>query len=677
MGISGVDMKNSKRIMTFIAPTVLVGLVSCSLVLETETSQCGGDGDCASRGAEFRGYVCNPDKVCVRAADYCETNQQCVEANNGKPFICSTETQRCIEGCAPSADGSKTATQQCIDANGQGFICKDQKCVVGCETDQQCQASNNNDPLFICRESVCVQGCRTNAQCIDRNGGEPYTCRQDTNTCVGLLTPECPLILSSPLAATDLKNDDIIYVGLMSNLGGQNSIVAMHEGAETARREFMTAGGNGLTLGKKKRPVVFVSCDNNDNKAENGLKHLINDLNIQAMVGPSNSGIFSTLGASIIQQAGRFAISGTASGVQVDPILKASNGLLYRTAPGDVKQAEAVPKYIQEILEPQVRAQASIPAGTPIRIAVAFRNDALGNGYGQYLDANIRFNGKSAADNGSDYLSVNYGDPVKDDATTFASKQAAVSAQLLAFKPHIVYIGGGPEGVKLVKPIEDGWTDVAFRPTYIYPQPVYASPALGTYINSVPEGGGAAQRDSQRRRQIGLVQTSSNPKAVVDAYRFRHLAQFPVGFEWPTLTPIPPATTPPKSTGPNATSYGYYDATYTLFYAMIATGKENPTSREIADAIVKTQPAAGVTTQLNGPDTLVGVVTELTSGRTVDINGILSDLNFVDNATLTPFAFWCLPAGAATPIESGFKYDPVTKEFSGTGPTNGIFPTCP
>jgi hypothetical protein len=663
---------------------------ACSLVLPTDTAQCSADVDCGVRGPEWKGYVCTPQKVCAKPTDYCETDRQCIDFNAGKPFVCDLSVNKCVIGC--------TEDKICTDANpGKPFVCDlaAKVCRPGCADDKIC-TDNNPGKMVVCGADPanptgpkqCVDGCQTNSQCIDANPGKYIVCRQDKRKCVPLTIPtECPQVFAGSAMPSgagspvdDLRDDSTYLVGLVCSQGGAAGQLGPPciEAAELAREDFMKAGG-GLPMGAKRRPIAFVNCDNNGDVVT-ALAHLVDTVGVKAIIGPSNSGVVSTNGPAELQANEVVSVTGAGGGVKID-ILKGSNGFLWRTQPGDDLVVAAIPLFLTDTLEPQLRVNLGIAAGTPIRVAVATTTDAVGSGYANFLQANLHFNGGlSAVDNAANnnFKLINYGDPAADPDT--AAKQAKAAQDLLAFAPHIVIFGGrGETQTGITKPVEDGWDAVtypSFRPYYIYRPPVFAGSGA-TFIDKTVD---PVAKESLRKRSIGLTPTSKN-KVLNANYQLRHHAQWD-GFVHTNLPPFPGTTVAPSSVGPSITAQGFYDATYTVLSALIATRKTDPTGREISQAIAKTQPGAGAIAIDVGPVNVAQLQQVLSSGGSVDLNGVLSDLNFIDNTVLSNAAVYCFKKASAagktpSPVESGYEFDTVAKTFSGTPPTNLVFANCP
>lgn len=78
----------------------LGGLVNCSLVVDNDTAQCSTTADCTGRGPAFAGLLCSARGVCEKQAG-CGSNQECVDANGGQPFLCRKETRTCVRLSTP------------------------------------------------------------------------------------------------------------------------------------------------------------------------------------------------------------------------------------------------------------------------------------------------------------------------------------------------------------------------------------------------------------------------------------------------------------------------------------------------------------------------------------------------------------------------------------------------
>jgi ABC-type branched-subunit amino acid transport system substrate-binding protein len=79
-----------------IATSFLALLAACSFIVDTKSTQCTTTDDCIRQGEAFKGLVCGPAGVCVKQGG-CSTNQECIDANAGEPFLCQHDTRTCTK----------------------------------------------------------------------------------------------------------------------------------------------------------------------------------------------------------------------------------------------------------------------------------------------------------------------------------------------------------------------------------------------------------------------------------------------------------------------------------------------------------------------------------------------------------------------------------------------------
>lgn len=89
----------------FMGCLTLCAVVNCSFITNHDATQCKTTPDCTARGPEFKGLICSDQGVCVKEGG-CGSNQECITANGGKPFICRKADRTCIsletEACKPT-----------------------------------------------------------------------------------------------------------------------------------------------------------------------------------------------------------------------------------------------------------------------------------------------------------------------------------------------------------------------------------------------------------------------------------------------------------------------------------------------------------------------------------------------------------------------------------------------
>src|SRR5262249_34682501 len=103
------------------------------------------------------------------------------------------------------------------------------------------------------------------------------------------------------------------------------------------------------------------------------------------------------------------------------------NGLIWRVAPPDTTQAEALAKVLNEL-----EAQLS----PPIRVAIVYQDDAYGVAMNAKFQNFLSFNGKPALQNGGNFATTKFSN-IND------SQDPGALAALAALNPHVVIFAAG------------------------------------------------------------------------------------------------------------------------------------------------------------------------------------------------------------------------------------------
>src|SRR5262249_8835122 len=142
----------------------------------------------------------------------------------------------------------------------------------------------------------------------------------------------------------------------------------------------------------------------------------------------------------------RFIPSGTLamSAVNASPLIAdvlhppGAPRLVFRTALSSASTAPAVARVVADVLAPASGA-------SPRRVALLRRGDSAGIGFSARLYAELRYNGRSALDNGDDFRELvldasdaNGGDGGGHDGGGAGAARDAVVASLVAMRPHVV-----------------------------------------------------------------------------------------------------------------------------------------------------------------------------------------------------------------------------------------------
>ncbi|MEO7331297.1 MAG: hypothetical protein ABI193_22160 [Minicystis sp.] len=119
----------------------------------------------------------------------CKTNAECVTSNNNNPnFVCGTDLFLSVRYCATKC---QTAVDCQLDSGAfdkDHFACMGGGCAyLGCKTDAECAASNNNNPNFVCGTDpaypihYCSKKCQAPVDCKADSGAYDT----DNSDCVG------------------------------------------------------------------------------------------------------------------------------------------------------------------------------------------------------------------------------------------------------------------------------------------------------------------------------------------------------------------------------------------------------------------------------------------------------------------------------------------------------------
>ncbi|WP_197041220.1 ABC transporter substrate-binding protein [Chondromyces apiculatus] len=486
-----------------------------------------------------------------------------------------------------------------------------------CETNDDCAGF----PGTTCSEErVCSEPlCATNQECVEQFG-EFHVCSAQTHACADMRSTECTVIEG------DYEKDDALLIGVVVPTDGEAAQTgkSITNAVRLALSEIAT-NANGLPPlpGKSmQRPVVLVGCNDKsdaDTAAAAG-QHLVS-LGVPAIIGAAFSGITIKMATEATIPGGTLVISPSATSVAITDL--SDQGLVWRTAPSDIYQAEALVQYSARLQE-DVRLALGLQAGDKLRVAILHKGDSYGTGLGRVLEAGLVLNGTSALDpqNNGFYRRFDYGDP--DNATTSAPRYEEAVQAALDLEPHIIFSLGTRESVlDVLAPIEEGWQLGAYRPRYVLSD--------GSVIPQLWES--VVQGDTDLRHRItGTIPGTSNPR--FNAFRGDYIGQFNDG-------------TSPDVFG----AAGAYDAAYLLAYSAVALGGEAPTGARLAGALSKMIPPGD---PVNVGEQISSTFDALLAGASIDVNGASGALDFdpEDGEAASDIQIWCMPANGAGDAQS-------------------------
>ncbi|WP_394849923.1 ABC transporter substrate-binding protein [Pendulispora brunnea] len=510
---------------------------------------------------------------------------------------------------------------------------------------------------FVASNTACtatlgkdVDQCNVNQDCT-RFAGTNF-CRKSDKTCQPLTSSDCPYIYGNH------QDDNAVYIGAVISLTGDYGDNGQYKPYEAAVRTAIddfeketkglppVAGSGGRT-----RPVVAIVCDDksaseNDNATVlRSARHLVERVKVAAIIGTPSTSTTVAMATDVTIPNGVFTISPSATSDNITllrdygPGETSAQGLLWRTAPSDTYQAQAIATYVQQKLIPGVRAKYNLPAQSKVRILTLLRGDAYGEGL------NATFRNTPAFTTGirtEDYRDYNYG--TSENAPT----QSEIQQQIRDFAPHIILTFGLAESrTQIIPQTEQLWGNL--QNTKNQPRPYYvATEGLVTDLEGLMRDyPTVASRTLYTSPSLGSVENS-----VFSNFRDNYFAFVDNNY--------PAEKDSIKGRVNEFGLAGTYDSTYIIAYAVTSASSgnrpPNVTGRDIVAAMKNL--VSGDVADLYRRR--IGVaLTTLGRGQSVDINGASGPLNFDlntgDVAADIPFA--CLKSHPNTSQGEGFSQD--------------------
>jgi len=502
---------------------------------------------------------------------------------------------------------------------------------------------------FVTSNTACtavlghtVDQCTSNQDCTKFSGTN--FCRKTDNTCQPLITSDCPYVYGN------YKSDNAIYFGAVISLtgsyGDNNGYKPFEAAVRTALDDFDKTGG-GLPAvpgtGGLPRPLVGIICDDKSAEEDDNAtvlrsaRHLVQTVGVPAIIGTPSTSTTIAMATEVTIPGGTFTISPSATGEDITllpdyPVGKsAEDGLLWRTAPSDTYQAQAIAAYLQQRLIPSVRTSTTpaIPPGK-VKILTFFRGDSYGLGLRTTFNESDAFKSAIGSEN---YREFNYG--TGDNAPS----NTDVQAQIKGFAPNIILAFGlGETATYVVDQAEKGWdasTGHAPRPFYVASEGI-ASPALQPLVNGNPD---LQKRILYTSPQLGTVENNA-------FLRFKDNFTYFADANYP-----PDQATIIKGTAGWFGLAGTYDSVYLIAYALTSLGAGGSGARATGEDIVHTMKklTSGETAELYRAR-ITQASNTLRTGGTVKVSGasgpLAFDLKTGDVAADIPIA--CLDIGGST-----------------------------
>lgn len=493
--------------------------------------------------------------------------------------------------------------------------------------------------------------CRTHAECTERateegpdlsdapegytgtlpDGTVPAMCLASKRRCAPLLTPDCPTLIGDP------TNDHAILLGTYLTVSGSlaNSNVPRMRSALLAAEEInLSIAGGGIPPASgttERRPLVVLQCDPSADPLRTA-RHLV-DLNVPAVVGPNVAEDIINVTQQISAEGGLLLMSPTAPPDAITNL--ADNDLTWRVVPADRQRAKLFIHQINEV-ESRLRTERGKKW---LKLAIPFRNDALGLSQRDAISGKLVFNGRFISDSeNSSFVTLDPFDLTDTDA------QSKLVDKYAEFKPDIMLVVANEVVANIAIPLEK-----KLRAAGETEGPHY----VATDVAKVPTWlAGAENRD-----------------VLPDfMYRVRGIGLRPDGNSISVFASFNAAYTSRYGTNPGTSAMGpSYDAMYAIAYALAAT-----TDLPVSGASV----AKGLRKLASGPEIPVGLseannaLQRLADGGAIALRGTHSLLEWDSKGDILggTLEVWCVRKPGETPVfvSSGVTMDVATQTIDGT-----------
>jgi branched-chain amino acid transport system substrate-binding protein len=487
----------------------------------------------------------------------------------------------------------------------------------------------DSPPLEAGAEAVDAgQSCNVNLDCnrpvVGENGGtattaapSPAICLKSTGKCAPLTSLDCPRVYG------DYLQDSAIVVGTLLGGGGEAD-VALEQSAVMAAEEIDSArAGGGLprvSAQGSARPLVVVGCDASTN-AVRAARHLVDDLHVPAIVGPTAADDVVDVTQQVSSKGGTLIITPTSPASSISKL--ADDDLTWRVVPSDTQRAKLVIGQMND-LEDVLRTTRSL---TRVKLGVIHRTDALGLSARDSISGTLIINGRFINDAANAaYVSI---DSYTNQPNLASPMSSIVSKYSSTFVPDLVFITAPEQVAGVIIPLEQAFTTarIVNRPYYVCTDAAKTQEFLDAVASARLPG------DIRRRvRGIGVKpDTSSAP--ILDAFTASFTARYGA---------------PPRTSGAALS----YDAMYAVAFAIAATPDLPVSGPSVAHGLR----ALGVGDAFSvGPNQAAQVMQSLSTGTSVSLRGTESAMQWDPMGDIAggTAEVWCIGTGAVPAFASG------------------------
>ncbi|MCA9660511.1 MAG: ABC transporter substrate-binding protein [Myxococcales bacterium] len=449
-----------------------------------------------------------------------------------------------------------------------------------CRTHADCKGAD--EPLACSAENTCVgvddfPTCDSHQTCADAFGDD-FLCGT-AGKCISAVTAACPSIAWPE----GVSRDKVVFLGSMIPVSPPYDAITMplQNAIELAVEDF-----NSTTALPGGRKVAWLACDDRgiSDVAVEAATHLVDEVGVQAIVGPLFSEEVLRVAKEVTIPAGAFLISPTASNKTITDL--ADDGLVWRTIPSDIYQSSAIRDRVLVDLDPK-----------PASMVILAKDDIYGDGIIEDTVPGLEAGGLQMT-------VIRYADP-----TSFASDAELLNAYSLvvagAFdaQPDVLLIVGTSEAAQLIGAYIQTWSDLT---------PGDPLPRFMVSHGAVPilEDVGAALDPALWPLLEGTSPIIQDPENF-SAYNVRYKIRFN---DQDALT----------------TSSLSYDAAMVVMFSMATAGDVDITGARVAAGVARLVDKAGAAISFGGANLsfIKQTVDTLASGANVDLRGVSGELDF-------------------------------------------------
>ncbi len=412
--------------------------------------------------------------------------------------------------------------------------------------------------------------CRTNADCAALGAGAPYLCRPSDHACVPLLSEACTLAYD----AENAKDPNAVFFGAFAPLSnvrpGDNSIIWAHR---LALQELNgdSIGGIPGGPGGARRPLVMVVCNSAEASVAPAFQHLIEELEVPAILATVRSG-------DLREQYDKYRARNVfyLSPIAVSSVIanEEDGGRIWNLL-GQPSDFAPTYKALLERAEAYVRAERSLDADTPLKVALIGSEDALDYELANAVTPGLAVNGKPASADPKHFMRFDV--PAKPNYVEEAAKVGEFQPDIVISTASEKFSAAGALQAQLEADWES-YFEVIDPPRPFYILSPYNAGNLAPIEGRLEDWLDAHEDEEDQRRYVGISIASAPDSSLQNTYAVRLASAF----------------------GEDAISdtANYYDAVYYLAYAIFAAKQPS--------ALDGTALAAGMQRLLSGPSFNVG-----------------------------------------------------------------------